>query len=110
MTPALDYWEGSKYLVHVDLVLSAAIFVSPSQVDAGGGGDTEGSHARTDRYEEETYRGSGGNYNVIVPLCVTSPSHPVLSVIWGKRREGNKTTKGRPSNIWRGLRWAKTKS
>ncbi|XP_069841572.1 ras/Rap GTPase-activating protein SynGAP isoform X6 [Dendropsophus ebraccatus] len=28
-------------------------------VDAGGGGDTEGPHARTNRYEEETYRGSG---------------------------------------------------
>ncbi|XP_075692654.1 ras/Rap GTPase-activating protein SynGAP isoform X12 [Rhinoderma darwinii] len=27
-------------------------------VDAGGGGDTEGPHARTNRYEEETYRGS----------------------------------------------------
>ncbi|XP_018413636.1 PREDICTED: ras/Rap GTPase-activating protein SynGAP isoform X1 [Nanorana parkeri] len=27
-------------------------------VDAGGGGDQEGSHARTNRYEEETYRGS----------------------------------------------------
>ncbi|XP_075179285.1 ras/Rap GTPase-activating protein SynGAP isoform X4 [Anomaloglossus baeobatrachus] len=28
-------------------------------VDAGGGGDPEGPHARTNRYEEETYRGSG---------------------------------------------------
>ncbi|CAH2314593.1 ras Rap GTPase-activating isoform X4 [Pelobates cultripes] len=28
-------------------------------VDAGGGGDQEGPHARTLRYEEETYRGSG---------------------------------------------------
>ncbi|XP_073498109.1 ras/Rap GTPase-activating protein SynGAP isoform X7 [Phyllobates terribilis] len=27
-------------------------------VDAGGGGDPEGPHARTNRYEEETYRGS----------------------------------------------------
>ncbi|KAM4640871.1 ras/Rap GTPase-activating protein SynGAP isoform 1-T1 [Discoglossus pictus] len=28
-------------------------------VDAGGGGDQEGPHTRTHRYEEETYRGSG---------------------------------------------------
>eukprot|EP00079_Xenopus_tropicalis_P038451 XP_017952222.1 PREDICTED: ras/Rap GTPase-activating protein SynGAP isoform X8 [Xenopus tropicalis] len=60
-------------------------------VDAGGGGDQEGSLTRTNRYEEETYRGSGGNYNVIVRLCVTSSSHPVPVFHLKRERRKKKT-------------------
>ncbi|XP_040298594.1 ras/Rap GTPase-activating protein SynGAP isoform X5 [Bufo bufo] len=58
-------------------------------VDAGGGGDPEGPHARTNRYEEETYRGSGEE--VSLRGCSRPASEAGDSMEWGPSTSASST-------------------